>query len=232
MVRDLTKDWKGAMMEGELETLQYEVSLTGVREDICIVLNTKIAKYGRLNLEQMYDAVRTHEAYRSHKKCLEGLSPYTGQQQQQHPRTQCASQGLGYNPQSQKTTAFAANLEKPEFSLKESETEPQEEGTPAEAKPASEDLSRVYLPDFLAGLLDAHMGLNVRIACTIQGDEQLRKCCFACQSPDHFIRNCPQAKNVKGPLKLRGPPKNKSAPTAAKAKVQSTSPALPAQPTP
>ena len=97
-VHDLTKDWKGALAEDELRTLQYEVSLTGVREDIHIMLNTEIAKYGRLTPEQMYDAVRTHEAYRSHNKCLEGLSPYTGQQQQQHPHAQHSSRGLGYKP--------------------------------------------------------------------------------------------------------------------------------------
>ena len=153
---DLAKDWKGAMIEAELKTLQYKVSLTGVREDTQIVLNTEIAKYGRLMPEQMYNAVRTHKAYRSCNKWVEGLSPHTGQQQQQHSHAQYPSQGSSYKPHCQKTTAFAANLEAPEYSSEESQAEPQEEGTPLEAEPASEEAGIIYLPDFLTELTDAH----------------------------------------------------------------------------
>ena len=46
--------------------------------------------------------------------------------------------------------------------------------------------------------------LNVRVARAIQADEQLKKRCFACQSPDHFIRDCLQAKNGRRPPAAKG----------------------------
>ena len=60
----------------------------------------------------------------------------------------------------------------------------------------SEDLSGLYIPDFLGEVNDGEWGLTIRMAKAIQADEQQQKCCFICQSPDHFARNCPQAKNV------------------------------------
>ena len=64
------------------------------------------------------------------------------------------------------------------------------------ADPASEDLSGLYIPDFLGEANDGEWGLTIRMAKAIQADEQQQKHCFICQSPDHFARNCPQAKNV------------------------------------
>ena len=61
---------------------------------------------------------------------------------------------------------------------------------------ASEDLSGLYIPDFLGEMNDREWGLMIRMARAIQADEQQQKHCFVCQSPDHFARNCPQAKNV------------------------------------
>ena len=97
-----------------------------------------------------------------------------------------------------------------------------EESASNNADPTSEDLSGLYIPDFLGEVNDGEWGLTIRMAKAIQADEQQQKCCFICQSPDHFARNCPQAKNVRRPLQLRGPPKTTA---AAKAKVQAqTSP--------
>ena len=66
-----------------------------------------------------------------------------------------------------------------------------EEGL-VEINSSSEDSGGLYIPDFLA---EAPVGgnwvLNARVARAIQADEQLKKRCFACQSPDHFIRDCP-----------------------------------------
>ena len=81
----------------------------------------------------------------------------------------------------------------------------------------SEDLSGLYIPDFLGEANDGEWGLTIRMARAILADEQQQKHCFVCQSPDHFARNCPQAKNVQRPLQPRGPPKTTM---AAKAKVQ------------
>ena len=60
---------------------------------------------------------------------------------------------------------------------------------------ASDDHSGLYIPDFLGKANDGEWGLMIRMARAIQVDEQ-QKHCFVCQSPDHFVRNCTQAKNV------------------------------------
>ena len=88
---------------------------------------------------------------------------------------------------------------------------------PCNADLTSEDLSGLYIPDFLGEANNGEWGLMIRMARAIQADEQQQKHCFVCQSPNHFARNCPQAKNVRRPLQPRGPPKTTA---AAKAKVQ------------
>ena len=50
-VGNLAKDWKGQLTEAELQSLQYEVSLNGVREEIRHVLDSKIARHGQLTLQ-------------------------------------------------------------------------------------------------------------------------------------------------------------------------------------
>ena len=44
-VGNLAKDWKGQIMEAELKSLQYKVSLNGVREEIWHVLDSEIARH-------------------------------------------------------------------------------------------------------------------------------------------------------------------------------------------
>ena len=45
-VSNLGKDWKDELMEKELQSLQYEVSLNGVQEEIRHVLDSEVAKNG------------------------------------------------------------------------------------------------------------------------------------------------------------------------------------------
>ena len=45
-VSNLVKDWKGQITEAELKSLQYEVSLNGVREEIWHILDSEIARHG------------------------------------------------------------------------------------------------------------------------------------------------------------------------------------------
>ena len=115
--------------------------------------------------------------------------------------------------------------------MEESDSTPVDSGFDAleestsNADPTSEDLSGLYIPDFLGEANDREWGLTIRMAKAIQADEQQQKHCFICQSPDHFARNCPQAKTVQRPLQPRGPPKTT---VAAKAKEQAqTSPPAP-----
>ena len=52
-IGNLAKDWKGQLREAELQSLQYEVSLNGVREEIWHVLDSEIARHGQLTPHQI-----------------------------------------------------------------------------------------------------------------------------------------------------------------------------------
>ena len=70
---NLGKDWKDELTDKELQSLQYEVSMNGVHEEIRHVLDSKIAKNGgKLTPQQMYEAVKRYETYVAHNKRLEG----------------------------------------------------------------------------------------------------------------------------------------------------------------
>ena len=105
-VGNLAKDWKGQLTEAELQSLQYEVSLNGVREEIRHVLDSKIARHGQLTPHQMYEVVKRYENYIAHNKHLEGksASPHIGHQR-------AVAQTSGYKPCFHKTTAFASSVE-------------------------------------------------------------------------------------------------------------------------
>ena len=60
-VSNLDKDWQGQLLQAELESLQYEVSLNGVRQEIRHVLDSEIARRGPLTPHQMYEAVKKYE---------------------------------------------------------------------------------------------------------------------------------------------------------------------------
>ena len=70
---NLGKDWKDELIDEELQSLQYEVSLNGVHEEIRYVLDFQIAKNGgKLTPQQMYEAVKRYETYVACNKRLEG----------------------------------------------------------------------------------------------------------------------------------------------------------------
>ena len=72
-VSNLGKDWKDKLRDNELQSLQYEVSLNGVQEEIRHVLDSEIAKNGgKLTPQQMYEAVKRYETYVAHNRRLEG----------------------------------------------------------------------------------------------------------------------------------------------------------------
>ena len=220
-VQILGNDWKELMTLEEMEILQYEVCLNGVNEDIRHVLDSETAKHGELNSDQMYDAVKQHEAYVAHNKRLQGRGSQPAQAQ--------APTSSGYKPQFQKATAFPAiAAEVPESDTTSVEAVGELEEGLVEIDPSSEDSGGLYFPDFLTeALVGGNWVLNARVAQAIQADEQLKKRCFACQSPDHFIRDCPQAKNGQRPLQLSGPPKNNLASVSGKEKTPSSMPTLP-----
>ena len=225
-VDGLTRDWKGVVSQHEIKAFLSEVFINGVQEEFRHVLNSEMARYGELTEEQMYNAVKRHVVYLGRTKCLRGRGPASTTPQKS--TTQWTSNNA-FKPRFQKTTAFVA------APMEESDSTPMDLGFDASeelasnADPTSEDLSGLYIPDFLGEANDGEWGLTIRMAKAIQANEQQQKHCFICQSPDHFARKCPQAKNVRRPLQLRGPPKTTAA-AKAKTQAQTSPPALLASP--
>ena len=60
-ISNLGKDWKDQFTEKELQSLQYEVSLNGVREEIRHILDSEIARHSWLTPHQMYEAVKKYK---------------------------------------------------------------------------------------------------------------------------------------------------------------------------
>ena len=109
-VSNLAKDWKDELSEGELQALQYEVSLNGVKEEIRHVLDSEMAKRdGHLTPQQMYEAVKRYETYVARNKRLDGKGTCTSASQQK-----TSGHASGYKPQFQKTNTFVATADGPD----------------------------------------------------------------------------------------------------------------------
>ena len=211
-ISNLAKDWKGQLTEAELQSLQYEVSLNGVREEIRQVLDSEIARHGQLTPHQMYKVVKRYETYISRNKRLKGksASPHVGHQR-------AVAQTSGYKPRFHKTTAFAASVEgTPDPVQSEQEPSLPEDRDPSEVEPAQEE-DGLYISSFLEEALGGDGNLQIKMACTMQAQEKCDKKCFICQSGDHLMKDHYKGKNGAGPLQPKGPPQNKSAHETAKA---------------
>ena len=91
---NLGKDWKDKLTDKELQSLQYEVSLNGVQEEIRHVLDSEIAKNrGKLTPHQMYEAAKRYETYVAHNKRLEGKGASSAASQ-----PKAAGHTSGYKP--------------------------------------------------------------------------------------------------------------------------------------
>ena len=216
-ISNLAKDWKGQLTEAELQSLQYEVSLNGVREEIWHVLDSTIARHGQLTPHQMYKVVKRYETYIAHNKCLEwkSASPHVGPQR-------AVAQTSGYKPRFHKTTAFATSVEgSPDPALSEQEPSLPEDDDQLEGEPTQEEDEGLYIPSFLEEALGGDGNLQIKMACTIQAQEKRDKKCFLCQSGDHLVKDHYRVKNGVGPLQLKGPPQNKLAQEKAKASLPS-----------
>ena len=158
-VSNLAKDWKGQLMEAELQSLQYKVSLNGVREEIRHVLDSEIARHGQLTLHQMYKAVKRYKTYIAHNKRLEGksASPHIG-----HQRT--AAQTSCYKSRFHKTTAFATSVKgSPDSALSEQEPSLPEGDDHLEVEPTQEEDERLYIPSFLEEALGGDGNLQIKM---------------------------------------------------------------------
>ena len=212
-IGNLAKDWKGQLMEAELQSLQYEVSLNGVREEIRHILDSEIARHGQLTPHQMYEVVKRYETYIACNKHLEGksASPHVGHQR-------AAAQTSGYKLCFHKTTAFTASVKgSPDPALSEQEPSLPEDDDHLEVESTQEEDEGLYIPSFLEEALGGDGNLQIKMTCTIQAQERCDKKCFLCQSGDHLMKDHYKVKNGLGPLQLKGPPQNKSAQETAKA---------------
>ena len=212
-ISNLAKDWKGQLMGAELQSVQYEVSLNGVREVIWHILDSKIARHGQLTLHQMYEVVKWYETYVARNKCLEGksTSPHVGHQR-------AAAQTSGYKPHFHKTTAFATSVKgSPDPVLSEQGPSLPEDNDHLEGEPTQEEDEGLYIPSFLEEALGGDGNLQIKMAHTMQAQERCDKKCFICQSGDHLMKDHYKEKNGAGPLQPKEPPQNKSAWETAKA---------------
>ena len=226
-VSNLDKDWQGQLSRAELESLQYEVSLNGVRQEIRHVLDSEVARQGPLTPHQMYEAVKKYETYVARNKRLEGRgsSPSTGQQK-------TAGQTSNYKPRFHRTTAFAATVEESEAQVDQhQEAQPTEEGNPSEAESSLGDDDGLYIPSYLEEAAPNDPVLQVRLAHAMRALEKETRRCYRCNQQGHLQKDCrePEEKNGRGPLSTKGPLSIK--PAQEKTKLRTPQPGRAAPPT-
>ena len=214
---NLGKDWMDELTEKELQSLQYEVSLNGVKEEIRHVLDSKMAKNeGQLTHQQMYEAVKKYETYVAHNKRLEGKGTSSSASQQK-----ATGHTSGNKPRFHKTMAFDATIaESEDDAHHHQESSPQEEADSFGAESSQEDDEGLFIPSYLEEALPDDPTLQVKMACAMQAQEMDTRRCFTCNKPGHLQKDHwkYEEKNGTGPLQLKGPPQNKSAQEWAKPK--------------
>ena len=148
-VSNLGKDWKDKLTDKELQSLQYEVSLNGVQEEIRHILDSEIAKNGgKLTPQQMYEAVKRYETYVAHNKRLEDKGASSAASQ-----PKAAGHTSGYKPRFHKTMAFAATIaESEDDGPCCHESSSQEGADPFGAESSQEDDEGLFIPSYLERL--------------------------------------------------------------------------------
>ena len=163
-VSNLAKDWKDELTEGELQALQYEVSLNGVKEEIRHVLDSEMAKQdSHLTPQQMYEAIKRYETYVARNKRLEGkgTSTSTGQQK-------TTGQSSGYKPRFHKTTAFVATAGGPDDEADHPQgSSPYEDSDSQEVELPHKEDEGLYIPSYLEEAILDDPVLQVKVARTL-----------------------------------------------------------------
>ena len=185
-VSNLVKDWKDKLSEGELQALQYEVSLNGVKEEIRHVLDSEMAKRdGHLTPQQMYEAVKRYETYVARNKRLDGKGTGTTASQQKNP-----SHASGYKPWFHKTTAFAATVDGPDDEVYHHQDSSHHEDTNSQGvEPSPREDEGLYIPSYLEEAIPDDSALQVTVARALQVQEMNSKRCFTCNRPGRFARD-------------------------------------------
>ena len=202
-VSNLGKDWKDELTEKELQSLQYEVSLNGVKEEIRHVLDSKIAKNeGKLTPQQMYEVVKKYETYVARNKRLEGKGTSSSASQQR-----ATGHTSGYKPQFHKTMAFAATIaESKDNAHRHQESSPQEEADSFGAESSQEDDKGLFIPSYLEEALPDDPTLQVKMARAMWAQEMETRRCFTCNKPGHLQKDYwkYEEKNGTGPPTAKG----------------------------
>ena len=215
-VSNLGKDWKDELTEDKLQSLQYEVSLNGVKEEIRHVLDSEIARRGQLTPQQMYEVVKKYETYVARNKRLDGKGTSSSTSQQK-----ATSHTSGYQPRFHQTTAFAATIEEAENDVHHSqESSPLEEVNSQGAESSQEDDEGLYIPSYLEEAIPDNPVLQVKMAHAMQAQEKETRRCYKCNKQGHLQKDHDkfEEKNGKGSLQQKGPPQNKSAQERVKTK--------------
>ena len=213
-VSNLAKDWKDELTECELQALQNEVSLNGVKEEIRHVLDSEMAKRdGCLTPQQMYEAVKKYETYVARNRRLDGwkgISTPAGQQK-------ATGQSSGYKPQFHKTTAFVATT----GGLNDESDHPPGEDTDShEVEPPPKEDEGLYIPSYLEEAIPDDPALQVKVAHALRVQEMNSRRCFTCNRPGHLARDHQEWEEKNGirPLQSKGPAPNKMASEKARPK--------------
>ena len=204
-VSNLGKDRKDKLMDKELQSLQYEVSLNGVQEEIRHVVGSEIAKNGgKLTPQQIYEAVKRYETYVARIKRLKGKGPSSSASQQK-----ATGHTLGYKPQFHKTTAFAATIaESEDKGPCHHESSSQEGADPFGAESSQEDDEGLFIPSYLEEALPNDPVLQVKMAHAMWAQEVETRKCFTCNQQATFkgTTGSLREKTGPGPCSQRGLP--------------------------
>ena len=163
-VGNLDKDWKDELTDEELQSLQYEVSLNGVHEDIRHILDSEIAKNGgKLTPQQMYEAVKRYETYVARNKRLEGKGASLSTSQ-----PKATGHTSGYKLRFHKTMAFAATIpEIEDDGPGHPESFPQEGADAYCNESSQEDDEGLFIPSYLEEAIPDDPVLQVKMACAM-----------------------------------------------------------------
>ena len=185
-VNNLGKDWKDKLMDKELQSLQYEVSLNGVQEEIRHIVDSEIAKNGgKLTPQQMYEAIKRYESYVAHNKRLKGKGASSSSSQQK-----AAGHTSGYKPQFHKTTAFAATIPEAEDDGPGCHESSSQEGANTYGNELSqEDDEGLFIPSYLEEALPNDPVLQVKMAHAMRAQEVETQRCFTCNQQGHLQRD-------------------------------------------
>ena len=217
-VSNLGKDWKDELTDKELQSLQYEVSLNKVHEEIRHVLDSKIAKNGgKLTPQQMYEAVKRCKTYVAHNKRLEGKGASSSTSQ-----PKATGHTSGYKPRFHKTMAFVATIPETEDNGPgRHESSPQEGADAYGNESSQEDDEGLFIPSYLEEAIPDDPVLQVKMAHAMRAQEVETRRCFTCNQLGHLQRDHwkYEEKIGNGPLQPKGPPLNKLAQERAKART-------------